>query len=135
MPIDEPGSLLLERAKTVAIPKWRPWGPGLSGALRNIPMDRDIWMVVRAGVQGDWYAAGWFAQHGGSWSIGRGLICPANGAQEFQLWMVPDSEDTGLLVLLHDKQLGKSTWAVDMPPGATLEFNVDVVVESSLGGC
>ena len=81
-----------------------PAGFTVSISSNNIPDSSDLWFIVRAGSQGDWYPYYRIVSNV-TWSIMN--VCPAVGKQILQIWMVPDAEESTLL-----------TWTQDSKPGA-----------------
>jgi hypothetical protein len=65
----------------------------------NIPDSSDLWFIVRAGSQDEWYPY-YLMIPNETWSMTD--VCPAVGKQTLQVWLVPDSEDAALLTYINN---------------------------------
>ena len=77
-----------------------PAGFSVSISSNNVPVSSDLWFIVRAGTQHEWYPFD-LINPNGTWSIAD--ICPATGKQILQIWLVPDSQESTLLTYLDSK--------------------------------
>jgi hypothetical protein len=66
---------------------------GASGTARNIPAGDDLWLVVRAAGNGEWYPVTRLIPQNGLWIVGANVIRPANGSQTLEVIMLPDSNE------------------------------------------
>jgi hypothetical protein len=104
---------------------------GAEGTASSIPSDSDLWIVVRAEVEGLWYPAGRLVLVAGHWVVHAKLLCPATGPQEIEVYMIPDTSEAGLFAYVNGPDFGTSTGVNSLPPGAILEATSDVQVNGT----
>ncbi len=110
---------------------------GAKGTAGNIPPSDDLWFVVRSGIEGRWYPVTNLVLKNGHWSVGRRLICPASGAQDFEVFLVSDTSQAQLHQYLRKSQHLRTPPGLDsMPAGAVLKAVSHITVpRSGRQGC
>jgi len=72
-----------------------PAGFLVSVRSNNIPDSSDLWFIVRAGSQAEWYPFSLMSSNE-TWSMPN--VCPGIGKQTLQVWLVPDAQESALLI-------------------------------------
>jgi hypothetical protein len=89
---------------------------------RRVPLNTDLWLVLRAGVEGRWYPVSLISVHNGPWTVKSRFITPATGPQELDLILVPVTDDAQFIDYLKIKeQTGADPGISSLPPLAVLE--------------
>jgi len=78
----------------------------LSGTSANIPMDQDVWVIVRATTEGRWYPTARVT--GDHWMTQELAIRMATGKQELYLYMVSIAQERPLVDYVQALRIGRT---------------------------
>jgi hypothetical protein len=96
---------------------------GASGSANNIPSGSDLYLMIRPSIEGRWYpVARLTIKEGGSWAIPKGVIDPASGSQEIQVFSVPINDAAQLLEYVNmRRKTGDDPGISGLPSSAALK--------------
>ena len=103
-------------------------GFGAGGTAINIPAGSDLWLVVRAGVQGAWYPLTRLSIKDSHWKVLR--VCPGACLQDIEIFLVPYASDAQLIAFVNGTGEVRKRGINSMPPNAVLEATSDVTVSA-----
>ena len=110
-----------------------PAGFTVSISSNNIPDSSDLWFIIRAGSQGEWYPYSRIIPNE-TWSIPG--VCPAKGSQVLQIYLIPNSEEGTLLIYQADRTLssGRGLTSLGAPSETLLaERTINVMTNKCPG--
>jgi hypothetical protein len=101
----------------------------VTGTAQHLPGNVMLWLVDEAGKQKYYYPVQQVTVTGDSWSVGPGVVCPAQGEQYMQIYSATDSASNYLQNYVNDrKSSGYNPGLPSMPPGTTLLANNVITV-------
>lgn len=104
---------------------------GAGGIARHIPLNSDLWLVLRSGVEGRWYPVARISIHNGPWTVQSKFITPAVGPQELALILVPITDDAQFIDYVDRKyQTGADPGISSLPPLGVLETICQINVQN-----
>ena len=71
---------------------------GANGTWSHVSASDDLWLIVRSGIEGRWYPVGRLPKlpdH--TWKTAGNAIQPALGAQQIEIFRVPETADATLI--------------------------------------
>jgi hypothetical protein len=103
---------------------------GATGVARNIPINSDLWLALRAGAEGRWYPVAWIPSRNGPWTVPPQYVTPALGRQELALIIVPVTDDAQFIDYVKLKhQTGADPGISSLPPLAELKTICQIEVK------
>ncbi len=93
---------------------------GVAVTASNVPAEDTLWLVVQPTINGHFYPVQDQPQPvPASWSVPAGLVCPAVGWQEIQVWTVPTSTNDTLLAFRR-RALPAQVYGLSIMPGGSV---------------
>jgi hypothetical protein len=100
----------------------------VSGTAEHIPQGDDLWLIVRAGDQGQWYPAAHIVVDGSRWRVGKDLVCPGSGIQDLVVFLIPAIDDQQLFSYMSGSEQSRSEPVLSLPPQSAFEASANIDV-------
>jgi hypothetical protein len=104
---------------------------GADGSAEHIPDNFDLWLIVRSEIGGQWYPIQRLRVVNGSWQVGQEKICPTEGPEQLEIFLVPDTGEEQLFNSQSSNALPHSRGITSLPPYSTIEAISNIEVTSS----
>jgi hypothetical protein len=101
---------------------------GVTGTATSIPANDDLWLVVRAGIQGRWYPIRRVLVTDGKWAVGPNKLCPQPGPHDIEIFLVPNNGGGQFFAYVGSKAQSEGLGIDSIPPTAVLEAVSQVIV-------